>query len=828
MSCLHTWLHAFTLSFILWKTCNACGISTHTEIGHRAQEFFNENEGGVNYKELIQKHLDAYQAGALYPDSFYPIICKSGKFHQVSEDTHWTPFLKVMINYIRNNYPKPWDTGTEKLVVFLLGIASHMVSDVTWHNLGIKQGFLYAMGAVDFHGSFSQAHTAGDFGGDVIALYQLNFDYVQKAWYVPVKDLVEVHKEYYGHQMVDEATITECSSFQYLGLMAEQLLIDKLFPMYAKKSLFLVDRYSEYFFGGVDDMAYWTTKVMRQTVKMLENGTGECSLPENPLFIDCEGKKQDNYMEKKSEMSSVLYINSSFINMMPVLKVVPAERGVYFELQTWAKDTMQYAEKSSIMETVNSLLDYWNIFSRNTNELTASYYVTTPYARLGWTMITADLNQDGYEDLVIGAPGYSQQGNIHLGRIYVVYNTGDGLPSDSMDLDIKADVILEGLEPSGRFGSSVAVLDFNRDGIMDIAVGAPSVGAPDRTYNGHVYVYFGSRERGLGIQNKPSIVINCSETFCNLGWKLLAADMDKDGADDLVTASPYSPGGGSQRGMVAAFYSKTNVKGLLTIQDADWIVTGEHDYSWFGYSLHCDELEGRTLLVIGSPSWRICKNLDCSFSTDDIQNVGKIYGFYPPKRVPEFAVLGNKEGARVGSSIASGHVLVDGAQRRVLLVGAPTYDSISVSQAGQVLLYELTADKGISQISTFTGDKEISRFGEAVHLSDLDNDGTDDVIITSPIRAKDGIIISGEEEGRVYIFNGTTLTTDCKRAHRSWISSCPQAKAQYELKPLNVKSRFGNAVVSVKSKTKNQVLVAAERSSMQGHRLTGAVHLYSF
>lgn len=38
------------------------------------------------------------------------------------------------------------------------------------------------------------------------------------------------------------------------------------------------------------------------------------------------------------------------------------------------------------------------------------------------------------------------------------------------------------LQPSGRFGSALAVLDFNRDGVPDLAVGAPSVGSEKLTY----------------------------------------------------------------------------------------------------------------------------------------------------------------------------------------------------------------------------------------------------------------------------------------------------------------------------------------------------------
>lgn len=58
---------------------------------------------------------------------------------------------------------------TEKLVVFMLGFVSHQVADITWHSLGIQQGFLQTMGKVNFYGSFNAAHSIGDPGGDMVA-----------------------------------------------------------------------------------------------------------------------------------------------------------------------------------------------------------------------------------------------------------------------------------------------------------------------------------------------------------------------------------------------------------------------------------------------------------------------------------------------------------------------------------------------------------------------------------------------------------------------------------------------------------------------------------
>ena len=59
-------------------------------------------------------------------------------------------------------------------------------------------------------------------------------------------------------------------------------------------------------------------------------------------------------------------------------------------------------------------------------------------------MTSADLNQDGYGDLVVGAPGYSHPGHIHVGRVYLIYGNDLGLPPVDLDLDKEAHGILEG------------------------------------------------------------------------------------------------------------------------------------------------------------------------------------------------------------------------------------------------------------------------------------------------------------------------------------------------------------------------------------------------
>ncbi|XP_020637215.3 phosphatidylinositol-glycan-specific phospholipase D [Pogona vitticeps] len=814
-----------------------CGLSTHLEIAHRALEFFSKQEGSVDYHKLLLTHQDAYQAGSLYPDAFYSGICKNGQFHDVSEDTHWAPFLNTSIYYIRKNYPQPWGEATEKLVAFLFGVASHMVADVTWHSLGIEEGFLRAMAAVDFLGSYSEAHAAGDFGGDVLSQFELDFDYLEPNWYVPVKDLLSIYEAFYGREVITEDTIVDCTYLQFLELYGEMTSVAKLYPFYANKSPFLVDKFHEYFLGGVDDMASSSNTIFQLTSQMLTNGSSGCFIPENPLYIHCKNKPRNAIARiKQSRRGHTKNVTSS-LDKSVEKKINYTERGVYFDAPSWATNFLQFSSSATTKTLWNVLTVTQQQSSNYITKPTASYFLLTPYAKLGWAMTSADLNQDGYDDLVVGAPGYSQLGRIQTGRVYIVYGNQSGLPRGDLDLDQEADEILEGSKISGRFGSAIAVLDFNEDGVLDLVVGAPSVGSQQLSYMGTVYVFFGNR--GAAYHSFPNVTIVCQEIYCNLGWSLLAVDVDGDGNRDLLVGSPYAPGGGKQRGLVASFYSFSNrsCQGQLSVSDADWLVTGERDYAWFGASLSSIQLQNRTLLLIGSPTWKSCTGLGCYFAQNTKQAVGRVYGYLPPSTQSRFALTGDKEMGRFGSSLATGFLSVEGIPRQVLVVGAPTQGSSSriafipavLHQAGITMMYDLTESSKPSLLSRFSGDRRFSRFGGDVHLRDLDNDGLDEIIVTASLRSKDITAgIFGGEAARVYIFSGNqttlgTVTDNCK----SWTSPCPEEWAQYVIISPEEKSRFGNSLITVKSGQKNEVVVAAERSSVKA-RLSGRLFIYTF
>jgi len=85
--------------------------------------------------------------------------------------------------------------------------------------------------------------------------------------------------------------------------------------------------------------------------------------------------------------------------------------------------------------------------------------------------LQADFNNDGADDLAVGAPGEDVGSVGDAGSVNVLYGTaGTGLSGSGSQLFTQP---VSAVEVGDQFGSALASGDFNDDGFADLAVGAP-------------------------------------------------------------------------------------------------------------------------------------------------------------------------------------------------------------------------------------------------------------------------------------------------------------------------------------------------------------------
>ena len=93
---------------------------------------------------------------------------------------------------------------------------------------------------------------------------------------------------------------------------------------------------------------------------------------------------------------------------------------------------------------------------------------------LGRTGVTAgDFNNDGFDDLAVGALQDSVSGQRYAGVVNVIFGSPAGLTADGNEAfnENVAGSATDGAENGDRFGRTVEAADFNCDGFSDLAIG---------------------------------------------------------------------------------------------------------------------------------------------------------------------------------------------------------------------------------------------------------------------------------------------------------------------------------------------------------------------
>ena len=348
----------------------------------------------------------------------------------------------------------------------------------------------------------------------------------------------------------------------------------------------------------------------------------------------------------------------------------------------------------------------------------------------GVSVATAgDVNGDGYDDLVVGAPHYSHYYTA-AGKTYVYHGSAAGLGAAPAWTAV-------GEDAGDSFGVSVATAgDVNGDGYDDVVIGAP-YNDSDR---GKAYVYHGS-PAGLGANDRPAdwtpVGENTGDVF---GYSVATAgNVDDDGYADLVVgAFGY---GGSFQGKAYVYYGSAG--GLGNSGREPWTAVGEDAGDYFGYSVatagdvNGDSCADVVVRAYGYDSYR---------GKAYVYHGSKAAGLGESDRGPDWTAAGENTGDYFGRSVATAGD-VDGDGYADLVVGAPHY-SHYYTGAGKAYVYH-GSPAGLGAVPAWTagGEHAGDYLGAVATAGDVNGDGYADLVVGA-----DGY---DTYRGKAYVYHGT-------------------------------------------------------------------------